>query len=299
MPNPSHSGFEWAQSGFTPTSSATPSAITSQVGLMKTVPRQPVPEVTVAFKMYQAGSETPGLEVSPSVDMPSNQSSGSYSKALIGGIAGTLAIVMLALMLIVFCRGGKYEYGKRSEAEKGRAHRRYQPSTQDAINEAHQRRKHRNRRSRERDVQPYGLTLADMNELSLQGNVMAAEQHYLGTSSQQRSIDHTSPLGNKGPSHSTQAGDWMAAPPINNMTQPHNVERPIQVPTRKSVPRPKPVITIPADPHLYHSYRASSSISPLGDDFETVDLSNHYAHENISPLSSSTAYGRYGHRRHR
>jgi hypothetical protein len=286
MPDLSQAGFSWptdipavahaAQLSVMPSLSAAPSTVTSFATVTRAVSRRPAPDVTVAFQLYQAGSETRAAP--PPADIPSDKPSGSNTKAIIYGVTGTLCILVLALILFVSCRHRTHKYNKRRDAEKGRAHRKHQQSTQDAMNEAHRRRKHRNKRSGEHVVQPRGLTQADMNELSLQGNVMAAEQHYLRGPRQQMSVDRT-PKGNIG---FAEANGWMTAPSSN-------------LPTYKEVARPKPTINIPKEPQRHRSYR---SVSPLNGEFETVELSPSYTRGDVSPLSRPTRNGRHNQSRY-
>lgn len=108
----------------------------------------------------------------------SDQSGTPDHGAITGGILGGLAFLGLCLVFVALCRS-KSRYQKRSAAKKSSSQATKQRSTLEAINEAHRRRKERNRRERERTVHasPYKLTRADMAEMVHQGNVMVAEQH--------------------------------------------------------------------------------------------------------------------------
>jgi hypothetical protein len=65
-------------------------------------------------------------------------------------------------MLYAICSDRGREFCKRFKTEEGKFHDQDQRSANDMINEAHRRRRDRNRRSRERDFQPNAVTQGDV-----------------------------------------------------------------------------------------------------------------------------------------
>jgi hypothetical protein len=141
----------------------------SHSSITQNTSRLAAPDATgVIFHLYR----------SPKTTTPSNQSGTPNHGTIIGGILGGFAFLMLYLVIVALCRN-KSRYQKRTGPMKGSSQPARHLATNDAINEAHRRRKERNRRDHERRARdsPCLLTTADMAEMFHQGNVMVAEQH--------------------------------------------------------------------------------------------------------------------------
>jgi hypothetical protein len=131
--------------------------------------RLAAPDATgVIFQLYRSSENT----------TPSNQSGTPNHGAIIGGILGGLAFLVLCLVIVALRRNNS-RYQKQSGPMKGSSQPAKHLATNDAIKEAHRRRKERNRRDHELRAHdsPYVLTTADMAEMFHQGNVMVAEHH--------------------------------------------------------------------------------------------------------------------------
>lgn len=106
----------------------------SHSGIAQSTSRVAAPQATgVAFHLYQSLESTV-----PSSD-PGNPNHG----AIIGGILGGLAFLVLCLVIIAL-RRNKSRYQKRSASKQGSSRPGKHMATNDAINEAHRRRKERN-----------------------------------------------------------------------------------------------------------------------------------------------------------
>jgi hypothetical protein len=129
---------------------------TSSVAITHTVTKTPAPDTTgVVYKLYQPDSASAAS---------SDDSNGTKNKVILGAILGPISLVVVILMLIAMWRGRRRTRGKHSKAEEGRGRRREQRSTNDMINEAHRRRRDRNRRRSERDAQPEEITQGGMTD---------------------------------------------------------------------------------------------------------------------------------------
>jgi hypothetical protein len=117
----------------------------SSVQVIRAMTKTPAPDTTrVIYQLFRPESES-----APQFD----QSSDTKNRAITGAIVGSVSLVVIVLMLLAVFRGRWHKPSKLSRAEEGRSGHPDQRSTNDVIEEAHRRRKDRNRRSREKAVQ--------------------------------------------------------------------------------------------------------------------------------------------------
>jgi hypothetical protein len=138
-----------AQNLVVPVTEAFPETRSIQVTYITT--KTPAPDTTgIVFKLYRPESENYGAS--------SDGSNGTKTQMIVGGILGPICLGVVMLMLIAMWRGRGQTHGRHSKVEDGKYHRREHRSKNDMINEAHRRRRERNRRGRERDIELNAVT---------------------------------------------------------------------------------------------------------------------------------------------